>query len=226
MREADAARARPIDDRSDERPRLRQEGEVTLERHAVAEAGVQSDFRQQQAEAVRTLNAQACRLRRFQHLAAQHPAHSCSDHDGRARSLGAELCDQAGHGHWRCRDHTKIGHAGQLGDRSIAPYAIDAPMVRIDQPYRPGKAAGSQIGRHDRTDARRLLARADEGHRLRSQQLIEIAYGHDLPAPAVTVAGRLDRQPAAQGPNLAGGHGDLMRQDAFAFLSQKNARHR
>lgn len=182
VREADAARARPIDDGGDERARLRQEGEVALERHAMAEAGVEPDLGQDEAEAIRALDAQAGGLRRLQHPGAQLPAHPGGDHNRRTRPLGGELCDQPGNRGRRGRDHAEVGHTGKSGNRRITGRTVDGGVVRIDEPYGPGKSARGEIGRHDRPDARRLGARADEGHRLRRQQLVKVAYGHDWPA--------------------------------------------
>ena len=77
-----------------------------------------------------------------------------------------------------------------------------------------GPANRREIGGHNRADARRLRARAEEGHGFRSQQLVEIADGHEKISPRAVVR-----------RSLTGPGGDLMRQDALAFLSQKYARH-
>ena len=53
-----------------QRARLRQEREIALARHAMREAGVDADARQDQAEAVRPDDAQAMGLRRLQHAGA------------------------------------------------------------------------------------------------------------------------------------------------------------
>ena len=92
MREADAARRRPIEHRGDHRARLADERDVAGRRREMREARVEPEPRHDDADAIRTDDAQQMRARRVQHLLLQLPpgiaqfAEPGGDHD---RGLGA-----------------------------------------------------------------------------------------------------------------------------------------
>ena len=103
MREADAARRRPVEHRGHHRARLADEGNVARRRREMREAGVEPDPRDHDADAVRTDETQQMRARGVERRLLQGAsglaqfAESSRDDD---RGLGAartERGNQAGH---------------------------------------------------------------------------------------------------------------------------------
>src|SRR5262249_33697219 len=80
--------------------------------------------------------------------------------------------------------------------RRVAVATLDGAVFRVDEPNRPGEAAGKQVARRDQSHAAGPGARPDQCHRARLQQGLEIADRHGGSLEAMRAASdgkRLDR---------------------------------
>ncbi len=115
LREADAARFRPVEHRGDQRPRLRDERDAARQRVDVRKARIQPDARNEQPDAVRPEDAQQMRSGRREHRFLQRRravrrsrAEPGADHDRRLRAAGAELGDDRRHRRGRRADDGEL----------------------------------------------------------------------------------------------------------------------
>ena len=145
--------------------------------------------RHQQANAVRPQDAQQMRPGRIQHRLLQADAvpvaglrQAGGHHDRRARAARAEFGDQARHGGRRRADHRQFRRLRQRRHVPVAAHPGHRVVFRIDRPQRAAEAARQQVAQHRGADAVRAGRGADHGHRLRAEQVIQVAYAHAAPA--------------------------------------------
>ena len=179
VREADAAAARPVEHRGDERARLRDEGQAAGFDIRVREARVQLRMRRQQAEVVGAEDTQQVRPRGVEHGLLLRGVEARGEHDRRARAALAKRGDEAGHGSRRRRDHRQLGRGRQAGHVGITRLAVELLVLRVHRPARAGEAAVTQVAPDRRADAVRPNTGADQGYRRRIEQGIEMADAHD-----------------------------------------------
>ena len=190
VREADAARRRPVDRGGHYRARLSNQGEVPRQRIDRRKAGVQADTRHHDAEAVGPDDAHELMLAGIEHRLAQDASRCLAflepggDHDRGFGAAPGEIGDDAGHRLGGRADHGKIRDQGQARDIWIGEHALDGAVLRIDRHDRPVEAAAEQVAGHQRADRAGLLARADQGDRLGPEQELQIADRHRCSAPS------------------------------------------
>jgi len=188
MRKADASRRRPVEQRRDDRARLRDEGDVALERRQMREGSVQPDARHHRAETVRTDDAHERRLRRFQHPGLKRLAFGAElseargDDDGRARAALAQFGNDVGDAlRWR-GDDGEVRRLRQVADSCDRGYPFHLPAIvrgpLVHRPDLPREAGGVQVFQQNLTDAPLPGARPDEGNRAGAEHLVEISNGH------------------------------------------------
>ena len=198
MREADAARRRPVQHGGHHGARLGDEGDVAGARCYMCEAGVQPGARRHDAQAVRPDDAQQVRLCRVQRCLPQCAAapvaivvgrtQAGGDDDGGFRAARAQLGDQAGHAVRWGADHRQIGHQRQAGDIRVGQHPFHRAMLRVDRHDRPFESGVKQVARHHRADRSGPRAGADQGHRGGLEEMFQIANAHACsPVGAVSV---------------------------------------
>ena len=181
---AHAVRIGPIEHARHQRARLRHESDLAAGRAQVGEAGVEPQFRHQQAHAVGPQDAQQMRLGCLQHGQAQrllaHGVEAGRHDDGGARAQRAQFADQGRDGGGRRADDGQVRRFRQLRQLAIAFLAHQLVVLGIDRPDFALVAAAHQVGQRD--GAQLVLARrgADQGHRGRLEQLVEITDTHVL----------------------------------------------
>ena len=133
MRKADIPPRRPIDDRGQQRARLRKEGDRPLGRIAMRKAGVEADLRQHQTDAVGTQDAQAGRARSIQHTLPGLALDAGRDDDGGADAFCTGLRHHVRHRPCRRRDDDQIRHERQFSDALVAFLSCDFLVLGIDE---------------------------------------------------------------------------------------------
>ena len=186
---ADAAARRPVEYGGHDSTRLRNEGDIALQRLDVTERGVESVAGRHQSQAIGPGDAQQMRSRRIEHLLLKRPpllaklAEASRDDHGRPRAARAELGNQSGHGLWRCRYDGQIGRLRQPGDVAMKLDIADTAAPRIDGPYRSLKARTGKILQQNMTDRAFPGTGADQGDRTGCEHTVEIADRHEFGLP-------------------------------------------
>ena len=152
MREADAARRRPIEHRGDHRAGLADEGDVARRRREMRKARVEPDAGHDDADAVRPDEAQQMRPRGVEHGLLQRAARFAQfaepggDHDSGPGAARAEFGDEARHRVGRRGDDREIGRLRQARDVRIHRHAVRASgVMRVDQQQLAGKPGAAQV---------------------------------------------------------------------------------
>ena len=192
---ADAAGARPVQHPDHQRARLRHEGDPSGQRAAGGDAGVESQAGRQQAGAVRPEQAQQVGMGRVQHglaqaAAARAPsiAHAAAqDHRGAGAAL-AQLAHDRGNRRRRGADHGQGRGRGQVGHARITAPPGQFAVLGVDRPDLALESARQQVVQQRRAQAARPLGRADQRHRLRCEQVLEVANAHAVTFPRMTRA--------------------------------------
>ena len=186
MREAEAARRRPVDGGGHQRPGLADECKPAGQRREMSEACVDAFCRRNDPQAIRAENAHEVRFRGRERLSpklgtlgAATLAEAGGEDDGGAGAAGAERGDDLRKG-WRRRgDDRKIRDQGKLFDRTVVDGRSDRLLMRVDRQDRAGESCPEKVLRSHRADGARLIAGADQGDRFRFEESVEIARGHD-----------------------------------------------
>ena len=155
------------------------------------ERGVEAAARHHDPEAVGADDPQEMRPRRLEHRLLERLsalgaalAKACCDDDRRLGTPLAESGNDAGDRLRRRRHHGEIRRRRQARDVRMTWLAVDLRVLRIDQHDRAGKAPFAQVPLHDGPNRRRLIARANQRHRCRLEQAIQITHRHALILPA------------------------------------------
>ncbi len=148
-------------------------------------AGVQSDFGDQQADAVRTEDAQQIGLGRIQHGLFQSlpgrildGAQTCGQHDCRSGAALAQFVYQAGNGCRRRTNYRKLRCTGQLRHTVINSQPVQCVVLGIDRHDGTGKSAHDQIIQYSSADAMRFFRCTNHGDRLRFKKVVQISDSH------------------------------------------------
>ena len=181
---AHAMRVGPVEHARHQRARLRHEGDLAGRRPHVGKAGVQAQSRHEQPHAVGAEDAQQMRLGRLQHGQAQrllaHGVDAGSHDDGRARAQRAQFADQRRDGGRRRADDGQVRRLGQLRQLAVAFQAHQLVILGIDGPDLSLVAASQQVVQGDGAQLAFARRGADQGHRGRLEQLVEITDTHVL----------------------------------------------
>ena len=178
VREADGARACPVEHRRHQGARLRDKSEPTRQRIGGRKAGVQADVRAQQADAVGPQDAQQMRPGSSQHGTLLRRVHAGRQYHGRSGAELAQFGDQARHCAGRRADDGQLGHGGQIGCPRVDRLATELTVLRVDGIDRALERRCMQLGPHRGTHAGGPLRRTEDGHRRRIEQVIEVTNAH------------------------------------------------
>ena len=185
MREADTSRVSPVEHGGQQRARLGDEGDRSGARRQVREAGIDAAARHQNADTVRTDDAQQVGLRGSQHLLLQRGTAAIRefgetgrDHHRSAGTACTEFVDQGRHRRRRRRDDRQVGRARQIPDRVECGYAEDRIAMRIDGQDRSFEASAEEVLEHLAADRCVPFRRADQLDGARLECEFEVADGH------------------------------------------------
>ncbi len=185
MRKTDPAGIRPVEQCRGERTGLGYESDLSRACAGMGEAGIQSDRRHQQSDAVRSEYSQQVRFRGVQHGLRQGAAlgignrtQTGGQHHRSLAAPGAELVNDTRDGLRRRADHREVGHPIQASHFRNGAQAGHARVLRIDREDGAGVAPREQIAHHRGAEALGPVGGADHGNRVRTKQVFEIAYGH------------------------------------------------
>ncbi len=177
VREADAARAGPVEQRGHQRARLGQEGDVAGGRTDMREARVEPQVRRDQPDAVGAQHAQQVRPGRIEHgLLLRGVEAGGDDHRG-ARAARAELGDEPRHAGRRGADHGQLGRVRQVGHARNHRLAVERGQARVDRVQRAAEVP-VQVAPDGGADAAGAVARADHGHRGGVEERVKVADAH------------------------------------------------
>ena len=180
VRKTDAARLRPVQHGGDQRVGLRDQGQLARLGRGGRDAGVQVRVRRQQAHAVGPQDAQQPGARGVQHgLLLLGREAGADDHGGLGAGLG-QLPDQIVHRGGRGADHGQLRHAGQIAHAGIAALAGQLLVFGVERPERALEAAGVHVAPQRGAGRKRPLGGADDRHRLRMEQRVEVADAHGV----------------------------------------------
>ncbi len=177
VREADAMCMRPVDEPRHERTGLREKGGVAFVRHALGEARIDADSRQDQAEAVGADNPQAIRLSRLECGAAKVRAEPCMMTTTARVPLAPSSAMRAGTVAGGVAMTARSGSSGRLATEE-ARDTVDVRILGVDEIDVAGEPAREKIGGDDASDAARFGTCADECDGAGRKQMVEIADRH------------------------------------------------
>jgi hypothetical protein len=184
VREADAAAARPVEQGRHQCARLRDEGQRARGGIDMRKAGVETDVRRQQAQAVGAQDAQQVPARGVEHgllLLGRQPG---GHHDGGARAQPAQRVDQPGHAGWWGADHGQFGRLQQVLHTGDHRHAVQFAVIGVHGRQGAAVSALAQVAPDGGADAARACRSADHGHRRRVEQGIEVTNAHTEMMPA------------------------------------------
>ena len=75
-------------------------------------------------------------------------------------------------------DYRQVRRQRQAGDVLVGQHALDRHVLGVDRHHRPAEAGAEQVACQHRAHRAGLRAGADQRHRLRVEQVIEVADGH------------------------------------------------
>ncbi len=178
LREADAARARPVEHHAGERVGLRHEGEFARFDPARQQARVQPQVRREQPGRFRPEHAQQVRLCGVEHRLALLGREAAAEHDHRARAACAQPRHQAGHRLGRRAHQRQVRRLRQRFDRRVHAVLVEPAVVRVDRIQRPIEAGGAQRAPDQCAQALGVRRCADHRHRGGAEHRVEVAGAH------------------------------------------------
>jgi len=183
-READLVGGRPVEDGYAEGAGLAEERDAAGRRDDVGEGDVEIERRADVAEAVGADDAQAVRVGDREHFVFELLARRADllepgrDDDGAGDSGLAALTHDRGHGLGGHGDHGEIDLARHLGDRRVSLDALDGRCRHVDGVHDAVVFGADQVAQQDVADGALLVGGADDGDRLRLEQLVKIVCAH------------------------------------------------
>ena len=151
----------------------------------MGEAGVEGDAGHHDSQAVGPDDAEQMRPGRGQHGPGQFPAmgrvafrKAGGDDHHRLGAPPAQLVDEPGHRIRRCRDHRQIGRLGEAVNGRIGGKTGDGLVFGVDRKDLPGEAGAEEIAGQHAAHRPRFLTGADQGHRGRGEDMVEVSHRH------------------------------------------------
>ena len=178
---ADLVLMRPGDQGGRDRSRLRHDGEIAGRHRMSGETRIESGARRNDAEAIRTDDADAGLARQSSQSRAERVRAMVGiggDDDGARNLQRRRLFDESRYAFARRREDGEIGRTGEIGEPADAGQAVDLLVARIDEPDLALETAVAQIGEHGMAETARPRARPDERQRARLEETVEMARGH------------------------------------------------
>lgn len=185
MREADAARCRPVDDAGQHRARLADESDPPGGNAAAHETGVQSRARHHHAKTVGSDDAQEMRPGGLQHGGLQLSSLGIvafgepgADHHDAARTAVAQLPDQPRDRRGRRANDGEVRRLRQAVDIGVAGLVQQPGKAGIDEVERAGEATVLEVPCDNGADVARPVAGADQRHASRPQNGAQVVHRH------------------------------------------------
>ena len=178
VREADAARARPVEHGGDECTRLRHERQLSRQRADVREAGIEAQVRHQHADAVGPEDAQRVHVRCVEHGLLLRASEAGGQHDRRPGAACAEFGDQLHHrGGWRAQNG-QLRRGGQRIHRGPDLHAIEFSVLGVDRVKHTLEVAVVQVAPHRSAHAGGPHRGPDHRDRSGCEEGVEVANAH------------------------------------------------
>ena len=184
-RKANVVFSSPVDQRSRNRARLRQQCDVAHFRRHVRKTCIEVEGRDHQADRIRPDDAQEVRPRRIEHRLAQaiFPRYAGSDHHGGPATLHPQIGDNLRNRIGRCRDDGEIGHAWKGPGIGITWMAAHRGMLGVDKPDIAPEASLKHVFRHDTANSLPPVGRPENSSRPRTKRVFQVSYRHAQPLP-------------------------------------------
>lgn len=189
--ETDRLALRPIEHRGAQGARLRNQRHAAGRRTVVAEAGVESRRRAQNAETIWPDDAHVMETRVLEYFLFECRARIArftetgrqNHRDAHARL--AATANDVRHSVRGCGDYGQVHGLADVLDIRITGFSLHVFMSGIDRIQFAAESAREQIAKHQGADVVGLLAGAEDGDRVRRKQPVEIVQPHSQIVPGV-----------------------------------------
>ena len=178
--EAEARRPGVVEQRRDDRPRLRHQRHRSRPRRRAREARVQADAGPHESEAVGTEHAHAAHTRACEQIVLQRLAlrpalgEPCRQHEHVADAEVSGRVDQAGDGRRRRHDDREVGCLRQICEARVTAQAVELPVLGVDRVDGAREGARADVAEHRGAERAAALARAHHRERARSHGAAQV----------------------------------------------------